>query len=147
MDGDSTEDDPWDFGTAQQYPALWVDFDSDGDVDADDIDPQRQVAFTICYRTPQVRDEIVAVVSGVSTCGDVTQAHLAAITSLDLQRKSITLLKSGDFVGLTSLSSLDLVSNQLTTLPDGVFNELPALIYLGLSVHRLTTLPAGFLTN
>ena len=38
----------------------------------------------VCDRTVQVRDGIVAAVSGVSTCGGVTDAHLAAITSLDL---------------------------------------------------------------
>ncbi len=42
--GDDTIDDPWDFGTASEYPVLRVDFDGDGDVDADDIDPQRTVA-------------------------------------------------------------------------------------------------------
>ena len=44
LDGDTTNDDPWDFGTSSEYPVLRVDFDGDGDVDADDIDPQRRVA-------------------------------------------------------------------------------------------------------
>ena len=30
LDGNGTNDDPWDFGTASQYPALKVDFDGDG---------------------------------------------------------------------------------------------------------------------
>ena len=30
MAGDATADDPWDFGTSGQYPALKVDFDGDG---------------------------------------------------------------------------------------------------------------------
>ncbi len=30
LDGDNTADDPWDFGTAAQYPVLKVDFDGDG---------------------------------------------------------------------------------------------------------------------
>ena len=46
LDGDGTADDPWDFGTASEYPVVRVDFDGDGDVDADDMDPQRQVAST-----------------------------------------------------------------------------------------------------
>ena len=29
--GDSARDDPWDFGTAAQYPALSVDFNGDGE--------------------------------------------------------------------------------------------------------------------
>ena len=43
LDGDNANDDPWNFGTAFQYPVLRVDFDGDGDVDADDVDPQRPV--------------------------------------------------------------------------------------------------------
>ncbi len=31
LDGDSAGDDPWDFGTSSQYPALKVDFNGDGD--------------------------------------------------------------------------------------------------------------------
>ena len=43
LDSDSsTDDDPWDFGTASQYPVLKVDFNGDGSIDADDIDPQRR---------------------------------------------------------------------------------------------------------
>ena len=34
-------DDPWDFGTAAQYPVLQVDFNGDGTIDADDTSPQR----------------------------------------------------------------------------------------------------------
>ncbi len=44
LDGDNTDDDPWDFGTASEYPVLRRDFDGDGDIDADDVDPQRTVA-------------------------------------------------------------------------------------------------------
>ena len=40
-DDPNTDDDPWDFGTKSQYPVLRVDFNGDGSIDADDIDPQR----------------------------------------------------------------------------------------------------------
>ncbi len=46
LDGDGTADDPWDFGTASEYPVVRVDFDGDGDVDADDMDPQRLAPST-----------------------------------------------------------------------------------------------------
>ena len=58
----------------------------------------------VCERTEQVRDGIVAAVSGVSTCGGVTDAHLAAITRLLLRFAGITSLQEGDFDGLTALT-------------------------------------------
>ena len=60
----------------------------------------------VSRRTPQVRDAIVAAVPGVNSAADVTEAHLAAITSLDLSLEGITSLKTGDFDGLTSLTLL-----------------------------------------
>ena len=42
VDGDSTNDSPWHFGTDSQYPALRVDFDGDGTVsDVLELGPQR----------------------------------------------------------------------------------------------------------
>ena len=51
LDGDTGNDDPWDFGTASEYPVLQVDFDGDGDVDADDIGPQRRVTSSPAVST------------------------------------------------------------------------------------------------
>ena len=98
---------------------------------------------TVCDRTPQVRDAIVAAVPSVSDCNDVTEAHLAAITSLNLADKSISSLKVGDFDGLSSLTELYLTDNQLTSLPEGVFNGLTALTGLSLWANQLTSLPEG----
>ena len=39
--GDTTADDPWDFGTASQYPALKVDFDGDGTAGVAEFGSQR----------------------------------------------------------------------------------------------------------
>ena len=98
----------------------------------------------ICSRTQQVRDAIVGLVSGVTHCADVTDAHLAAITGpLNLGNKGITALAAGDFDGLTALTTLYLNNNSLTTLPAGVFDELTALTELDLGANDLTTLPAG----
>ena len=98
----------------------------------------------ICGRTPQVRDALVALISGVSHCADVTATHLAAITGrLLLNSKGITALVAGDFAGLTGVTELFLASNELTTLDAGVFAGLSALRRLGLRGNRLTTLPAG----
>ena len=41
LDGDDSGDDPWDFGTAQDYPALKVDFNGDGTASAAEFGAQR----------------------------------------------------------------------------------------------------------
>ena len=101
----------------------------------------------VCDRTPQMRDAIVAAVPGVSTCGDVTGAHLAAITELELEGQSIPALQVGDFDGLTALTTLDLDNNQLASLPEGIFDNLNALTTLHLAENQLSSLPAGIFDN
>ena len=96
---------------------------------------------SVCDRTPQVRDAIVGEVVGVSSCGNVTEAHLAAITNLDLNDKEITTLRVGDFEGMSGLSELHLMQNQLSGLPAGVFSGLAALTLLDLRNNQLTALP------
>ena len=81
----------------------------------------------ICDRTQQVQDEILARISGVDDCALVTSSHLASIIRLDLESKSITSLKAGDFAGLSSLNRLQLYGNSLTTLPPDVFANLSSL--------------------
>ena len=83
-------------------------------------------------RTQQVQDAIVAAVDGVNAAGDVTDTHLAAITTLNLRSKGITELKTGDFEGLSALTDLNLYGNQLSSLPDGIFSGLTALTTLRL---------------
>ncbi len=96
----------------------------------------------ISERTPEVRDAIVAA-AGVASPNDVTEAHLAAITSLQLKDKSIAALKVGDFDGLTALTFLSLYNNALTSLPAGLFDDLTKLETIFLSYNSLTSLPAG----
>ena len=97
----------------------------------------------ICGRTEQVRDAIVGEISGAASCADVIDAHLAAITTLNLATEGLTALASGDFDGLTALTRLDLDDNSLSTLPAGVFDQLTALTTLRLFDNSLSTLPAG----
>ncbi len=92
-------------------------------------------------RTPQVRDEIVAAVPGVDAAADVTETHLAAITSLDLRGASISALKTGDFSGLTGLTNLNLYNNELSSLPDGIFAGLTTLTTLRLGGNTVDPLP------
>ena len=101
----------------------------------------------ICDRTPQVQTAILAAVPGVSTCDEVTAAHLAVITSLNVADKSISSLKAGDFDGLSALTTLNLSGNQLSSLPDGIFDKLNALTELHLGRNQLSSLPAGIFDN
>ena len=93
-----------------------------------------------CDRTVQVRDAIVAQVSGVSTCGGVTDAHLAAITSLDLGSAGITSLKEGDFSASRAHRSLD--NNSLSNLPAGVFRR-PDVAAAALDGNAVDPLPVA----
>ena len=102
----------------------------------------------ICGRTKEVRDAIVGLVSDVTHCAVVTDAHLAAITgTLSLSSKGITALAAGDFDGLTGVPYLDLQDNELAELPAGVFAGLTALTDLSLNSNGLTSLPTGVFDN
>ncbi len=107
-------------------------------------------ALPVSQRTPQVRDAIVAAVPGVNNANNVTAAHLAAITYLDLSGpfggRNIS-LKAGDLDGLTALTSLTLRKNGLTSLPSSIFDDLTTLTDLDLTANNLTALPAGIFDN
>ena len=105
-------------------------------------DDEDTAAAGICGRTEEVRDALVALISGVSDCAAVTPAQLAAITGpLDLSSQSISVLAAGDFAGLTALIELYLNNNGLTTLRGDVFAGLTALTQLQLNNNELETLP------
>ncbi len=102
---------------------------------------------SVYNRTPQVRDAIFAALSDVNDYRNVTEVDLATIISLNLDGKSITSLKAGDFAGMLSLTTLNLDNNQLTSLPGSIFGGLPSLTTLHLSNNQLTNLPDGFFTG
>ncbi len=119
---------------------------SDGNGGSDSIDVMIEVIDVyepIIHRTQQVQDAIVAAIPGVTSADDVTTAHLAAISALNLWRKGITSLKSDDFDGLTALTMLNLYRNALSSLPDGIFDDLTALTTLNLQGTGLSSLPDG----
>ena len=88
---------------------------------------------SVCGRTPEVRDAIVAAVAGKSTCGAIADTDLAGISTLGIFGKtSLTALKAGDFAGLTGLTNLALNNNSLGSLPAGVFDALTSLQQLDL---------------
>ncbi len=96
-------------------------------------------------RTPQVAAAILSAVRqndpNVVVFADITDSHLAAITTLFLGYQNITALKPGDFSGLTALTRLNLPGNQLSSLPDSIFEGLTALTQLLLGGNSVQPLP------
>ena len=91
-----------------QYPLLCAAILLAGCVDSAD---SADTSSSFCTRTEQVVQAILAQIPGVASCEQVTDSHLATITTLDLRGQSITELQAGDFSGLINLSSLDLRDN------------------------------------
>ena len=134
-----------------------VSFTDDGGTDEDltsDVYPANATilgADGICERTAAVQAAILAAISGVNNCANVTQTQLAGISSLVLNGTlddmgnpvGITALATGDFDGLSGLTLLNLSTNPLTGLPQGVFDPLTKLEDLILSQNGLTGLPEG----
>ena len=84
----------------------------------------------VCERTKQIKEEIERLLN--KSCKDITKDDLLKITSLDLKRKRIKSLKSGDFSGLVNLKELDLSSNYIDELPPELFYDLKELTKLAL---------------
>ncbi len=85
-----------------------------------------------------------AVPGGNTSCDRVTDAHLAAIASLDLSRgEPIDSLHKRDFEGLTGLTELNLSNNALDRLPDDLFEHVATLTGLRLQDNDIAELPAG----
>ena len=107
--------------------------------------PEAQATTTpgeVCGRTKEIADAIVSEAS-VTACGDVTTAHLAAITELTKTGGDIQALKSGDFAGLSAMTTLNLSANFIRTLPADVFAGLTQLEELHLDESGLGSLPQG----
>ena len=100
---------------------------------------------SVCDRTPEVRDAILAALPGVSDCEDVTAADLANITELRFGGQVVITLQANDFRGLTGLQRLQL--HDTSNLPAGIFDDLTALETLSLFNNRLRNLPDGIFDN
>ncbi len=109
-------------------------------IDLDDT-PAVSTMLAVSDRTPMVRDAIVAAIPDVSVAADVTDTHLATITSLNLRSAGISELKSGDFSGLTSLTSLNLYGNMLRNLPVRIFEDLTSLTSIRLGGNLVAPMP------
>ena len=96
----------------------------------------------VCDRTPQVRDQLMQI-TGVSNCEEVTAAHLAEVTDLNLRQAFVRSLQADDFSGLVNLEFLSLYSSSLSNIPMGVFDGLGKLKRLDLELNHLIYLPEG----
>ena len=102
----------------------------------------------VCDRTPQVRDGILGLIPGVSSCADVADEDLSSITGTwDLTKRDISVIRVGDFSGLVNLDVLCLNDNQLTTLPATVFSGLVNLVEMYLNNNRLSALPESIFSD
>ena len=108
----------------------------------------------ICDRTPAVMAAIVAGMTGVGDCSEVSETRLRTWTGsqhfgpgvtpgLHLQGRGLSALQAGDFRDLHALRALDLNRNFLETVPDGLFEDLRAVEEFYLSGNLLTELPDG----
>ena len=114
------------------------------------ITPPADDFVSVCDRTTDVRNAIVAALPNINDCADVTTADLATIRFLDgesLRWENITALKEGDFNGLTALEMLHLSHNSLSSLPAGIFDDLTALEYLYLDYNNLSSLSSSVFDN
>ena len=104
----------------------------------------------ICDRTPLIRQGIIHEINDegiaeveIEECSEVTDDHLAAISSLSLNGLGIPKPKSGDLAGLTGLTSIELTNNRLEILPADFFADSPNLTSIEMRISKLKTLPAG----
>ena len=108
----------------------------------------------ICDRTPAVMAAIVAGMTGVGDCSEVSETRLKAWTGshrfgsgvtpgLHLQGRGLPALQAGDFRGLHALRALDLNRNFLETVPDRLFEDLRTVEEIHLSGNLLNELPDG----
>ena len=113
-----------DIGTLPGLPSNHFGYEllKSADIPLEVIDPLPGGITPVCDRTLQVRNEILRVIPGVSGCRNVTEAHLAGIRGrFTMSYPSTTVLKAGDFSGLTAVTRLSIENTPLDELPVGVF--------------------------
>lgn len=88
------------------------------------VGTQAVIQEGVCDRTPVIRDELSPHVEGCHWPGG---AALEAVSTLDLSRRNIDVLRPNDLLGLRGLRRLDLSANALDALPEGLFTDLSRL--------------------
>ena len=134
-----------DFETKASYSVMVSVSDGNGGsdiitVDIEVIDVDETLITPVNQRTQQVQAAIVAAVFDVDNADDVTPAHLAVITELNLSEAGITALTSGDFSGLTALTHLEMDRNAITDI--SALAELTTLTWLVLDFNSIKDVSA-----
>ena len=105
---------------------------------------------SICDRTRQIRDGILALVNTPEPrhdCNFVPSSVLASVSALAVQNQGVRTLLAHDFDGMTGLQNLDLNFNRIPGLPEDIFRDTASLRVLNLSVNFLTSLPPDIFMN
>ena len=97
---------------------------------------------SVCDRTPQVRDDLVATLS--KACDQIDDSDLLRVTAIRLPRAGLTSVRTGDFAGLCRLEVLNLKRNAITDLPAGIFVDLASLRLLVILGNNIRQLPDDF---
>ncbi|CAM1295076.1 Uncharacterised protein g1182 [Pycnogonum litorale] len=72
-------------------------------------------------------------------------AELKSLKRLEIQKHSITKIKSTDFKGMTGLLTLTMKKGELAIIMDGAFDDLTSLRQLLMSSNKLASLPSMLL--
>ena len=103
----------------------------------------------MCDRSAAIHQAIVdaineAGIAEISLCSEVTDDHLAAISSLVVDPDDgLSRPKAGDLAGLTGLTTVNLSNSPLRELPAGFFADSTNLQTIRMAISKLEGLPAG----
>lgn len=99
--------------------------------------------FSVCDRTPAIRDAITNQFTSINSCEYIYQINLDSVESLVVTRKGLQSLKARDFDNLVNLKWLYIDRNSLVDLPENIFSHLGQLEHLVMDKNKMTTLKSG----
>ena len=107
----------------------------------------QNLVASVCQRTPIIVEELENLTG--KKCNEITKNDLLEYVDdfLELQKRSITKLKEGDFSGLGNLEEINLSDNQLKSLPKGIFKGLESLRKIDLRNNKISNVPTHFFEN
>ena len=160
-DGDATADDPWDFGTDMQYPALKVDFGGNGTASVAEFGTQPRTAFRVSSFTPTggvvgatvtIRGRLFSEIATDNTVvflgeGDDADDVVATVSAATTTELTVT-VPSGAITGKIQVEVNSVVAISSTDftvrVPSVVSSFTPEMGVVG---TRVTITGAGFSTS